>query len=231
VSQLVGDCPRCGAKKIAFEVIASNHIVRINWQSQWEVFCVCGHCDRATVFQLVTARSQYQSVVEGPHGLQGIKGAINTYVTIQKYISVSDAAALPPPEHLPENILAAFNEGAKCMAVRCFNAAGTMFRLCIDMTTKEKLPTEDVTGLYNTIRRSLGHRLPWLFDNRYLPEDLRDLSHCIKEDGNDGAHEGTLSEDDALDLQDFTIALLERVYTQPQKVKLAGERRAQRRAG
>jgi hypothetical protein len=157
-------------------------------------------------------------------------GAINRYVRITGYVSLSDRAATPAPEFLPENILAAFNEGAKCLAVGCFNAAGTMFRLCIDMTTKDKLPKEEVEGLNSTVRRNLGHRLPWLFDNGYLPGDLRDLSHCIKEDGNDGAHEGTLSEADALDLLDFTTELLERVYTQPEKVRLAAERRAQRRS-
>ncbi|MFS2017384.1 DUF4145 domain-containing protein [Massilia sp. CT11-108] len=162
--------------------------------------------------------------------LEALDVVINGFVNVERYLSIGDIAAEPPPEYLPEHILAAFNEGAKCLAVGCFNAAGTMFRLCVDMTTKEKLPSGDVEGLNSKTRRDLGLRLPWLFDNRYLPEDLRDLSHCIKEDGNDGAHQGTLTEADALDLLDFTTELLERIYTQPEKVKLAAERRAQRRS-
>jgi hypothetical protein len=39
-----------------------------------------------------------------------------------------------------------------------------------------------------------------------------------------------LTKEDALDLQDFTVALLERVFTEPERLKLAEERRAQRRA-
>jgi hypothetical protein len=230
VSQLVEDCPRCGARKIAFEVFSSSQISRTQWQNRWEVFCVCGHCERATIFQVRTAGAQYEATLEGPQGLRGVKGALNNYVVVEKYIAVSDAAATPAPEHLPENILAAFNEGAKCLAVGCFNAAGTMFRLCVDMTTKDKLPEGDALGLNYKTRRDLGLRLPWLFDNRILPEDLRDLSHCIKEDGNDGAHQGTLSKADALDLLDFTEALLKRVYTEPERLRLAKERRDQRRA-
>jgi len=69
----------------------------------------------------------------------------------------------------------------------------------------------------------------WIFDNGILPESLRDLSSCVREDGNDGAHAGTLSKDDAEDLCDFTYVLLERLYTEPERVRLAEERRSLRR--
>jgi hypothetical protein len=41
---------------------------------------------------------------------------------------------------------------------------------------------------------------------------------------------GTLSREDALDLQDFSIALLERIFTELGRLKLAADRRAKRRA-
>jgi hypothetical protein len=40
---------------------------------------------------------------------------------------------------------------------------------------------------------------------------------------------GTLTRNDALDLQDFCVALLERIFTEPKRLQLAAERRAQRR--
>ena len=61
-------------------------------------------------------------------------------------------------------------------------------------------------------RRDLGLRLPWLFGKGLLPEALKELSTCIKEDGNDGAHAGTLQKTDAEDLLDFTTALLQRFH-------------------
>ncbi len=62
-----------------------------------------------------------------------------------------------------------------------------------------------------------------------LPEVLKDLSSAIKEDGNDGAHQGTLKKVDAEDVMDFTVALLERLYTEPERLRLAKERRENRR--
>ncbi len=106
---------------------------------------------------------------------------------------------------------------------------GTMFRMCVDLATRPKLPEGEVDGLNAKIRRDLGLRLPWLFDNNLLPEGLRELSKCIREDGNDGAHAGTLEKADAHDLLDFTGALLERIFTEPEKLKLAEERRNLRR--
>ena len=124
----------------------------------------------------------------------------------------------------------AVGEGATCLAVGCYNAAGTMFRLCVDLATKSMLPTEEAPGLNTKTRRDLGLRLPWLFANGLLPEALKDLSSCIKEDGNDGAHAGNLTEDDASDLLDFSVSLLERIYTEPERLRLAKERRDARRS-
>jgi hypothetical protein len=49
------------------------------------------------------------------------------------------------------------------------NAAGTMFRLCVDLATRSKLPTKlidqpDAPGLNADIRSKLALRLKWLFD-------------------------------------------------------------------
>ena len=104
-----------------------------------------------------------------------------------------------------------------------------MFRLCIDIVTREMLPEEDAEGLNARVRRNLGLRLPWLFDHDILPENLRELSTCVREDGNDGAHAGTLTPEDAADLLDFTIMLLERIYTEPERLRLAKARRDERR--
>ena len=123
-----------------------------------------------------------------------------------------------------------FHEGVTCIAVGCYNAAGTMFRLCVDLTTKSMLPPKDTPGLNTKTRCDLGLRLPWLFENGRLSEPLKDLSSCIKEDGNDGAHAGNLSEADASDLLDFSVALLERIYTEPERLQLAKERRDARRS-
>jgi len=150
-------------------------------------------------------------------------------VTIEGYVSLKDAASRKPPDYLPETIDAVFREGAACLSIECANAAGTMFRLCVDLSTKSMFPKEEVEGLNSKVRRDLGLRLQWLFNNKILPESMRELSSCVKDDGNDGAHEGTLKKEDAEDLLDFTYALLERIYTEPERLRFVKERRLSRR--
>ena len=229
MSELVADCPRCGAHRVTFDLRGETLVgYRYNWQSWYEAFCVCRHCGRSTVFVL-----SEKGIEEAKHikkeGLSKTAGTANRLVNIEDYISEKNAAATPAPEYLPQEIKAAFDEGAACVAVGCVNAAATMFRLCIDIATRSLLPQLDEKGLNARIRRNLGLRLPWLFDNGLLPEALRELSTCVKEEGDDGAHAGTLTKADAEDVLDFTIALLERMYTEPERLRLAKERRDSRR--
>jgi|ERR1700727_2702241 hypothetical protein len=108
-----------------------------------------------------------------------------------------------------------------------------MFRLCTDLATRPLLPDRLDTGSEqpnSKTRRDLGLRLAWLFDKQLLPLNLRELAKCVREDANDGAHVGNLTKEDAEDLVDFTEALLERLFTEPERLRLAEERRNKRRS-
>ncbi len=230
MSELVANCPRCKANEITFDLISSISIrIEYDWQRWYEAFCICRACNKSTVFILSQINYEDSELLRQT-ALVKLDRAVNQKMNVNGYISLKDSAIDEPPQYLPPNIEAVFREGATCMACGCFNAAATMFRLCIDLSTKDMLPEGDVNGLNQTIRRSLGLRLPWLIDNGSIPEALRELSACIKDDGNDGAHEGNLSEVDAADILDFTFVLLERLYTEPKRIKLASARRQARRA-
>jgi hypothetical protein len=229
VAILIWDCPRCGAGKVTFDVPEVNEReMKFGWQRHFEAFSVCRGCKRATVFRLSQTDVKWKLLL-ATNKVTTIS-TLNDVFDVTGFVSIKDNVAEKAPEHVPEGIAAVFNEGAVCMAVKCFNAAGTMFRLCLDLATRALMPDENVDGLNSKIRFSLGLRLHWLFETERLPNGLRDLSSCVKEDGNDGAHEGTLSEADAYDLHDFTVALLERLYTEPKRLELARSRRDARRA-
>ncbi len=229
MAELVANCPRCGSRHMTFDVNAAKIFrVEYGWQNWYEAFGVCRHCGRTAIFVLSESVDGNYKYVHNT-GLLKVEGALNLYVEVKGHISLKDTASIDPPDHLPKDIESVFREGATCFSVGCYNAAGTMFRLCVDLTSKSMLPTEETPGLNAKIRRDLGLRLPWLFENGHLPESLKDLSSCIKEDGNDGAHTGNLSESDASDLLDFSVALLERIYTEPERLRLAKERRDARR--
>ena len=202
---------------------------RYRWMGVWEAFCVCRRCHLATIF--VLHQSEPDDGELQRRGLHAITGAANDDVTIHSYVNITNIKARPSPEHLPDAIKAVFQEGAKCLAVGCFNAAASMFRLALDLATKERLPSpaaED--GPDDKTRRFLARRLRWLFDKGKLPDSLRNLSSVVRDEGNTGAHEGTLDEAATEDLIDFTDRLLTQLYTEPAKLRLARERQAQREA-
>ena len=231
---IVERCPRCGSSAMTFDVMAelftsTSH----DWVRHYELFCICRNCTRSTTFVVSLADYALRDNFKKSGSLVAFPDSINRHFKVEGHISLRNFASVKSPEHVPSEIQAAFREGATCFAVDCFNAAGTMFRLCVDLATRPLLPDpESVTDKLpnKKQRRDLGLRLAWLFENGLLPRDLGELAKCIREDGNDGAHAGFLTLEDTEDLLDFTTALLERLYTEPKRLALAEERRVARRA-
>lgn len=232
---LTHDCVRCGARNMTFDVRGANNVGRLgaDWQFALECFSICRACGLSTVFKLqifdYNNRDRFRQAV---NIWLDQSVTLNNYFRIEGYVSSSDKATASPPEGIPNDLAAIFKEAARCHSIGCSNAAGTMFRLCLDRATQGFLPdpneaTEQPNGRQ---RRDLGLRLPWLFAHNRLPAALEPLSHCVREDGNDGAHAGNLSSEDAEDLIDFTTALLDRLYAEPERLRLAQERRDARRA-
>jgi len=177
-------------------------------------------------------RDLCEEIEHEPNRILQYEKSLNNVFDVDRYASLRDINSIKSPDFSPKEISSIFNEGATCLSVGCYNAAGTMFRLCLDLATRPLLPDstdQTLTQPNNRQRRDLGLRLPWLFDQGKLPSALQPLADCIREDGNDGAHTGLLQKPDAEDLLDFTIAVLERLYTEPERLRLAQERRIARR--
>lgn len=226
------DCPRCKTIRVTFDVLgrsAIKHQYGGDWQINFEFFSKCRSCSFSTI--LVAILDNY-SLVTSLHASEYWRNTnLNSDFKVVNFVSIKDNATLSAPDHLPEHVAKAFSEGAACLSIGAYNAAGAMFRLSIDLATKHLLPSEDmVDGPNRKQRRELASRLEWLFSQNLLPSDLKDLASCIREDGNDGVHDGTLSEADAEDLADFAVAVLSRLHTEPARVALAQQRRAARRA-
>ncbi|WP_218152910.1 DUF4145 domain-containing protein [Sulfitobacter brevis] len=153
---------------------------------------------------------------------------MNDIVRFENNITLKDRAGRSVPEHLPPSIEQVIKEGNVALANRCYNAAAAMYRLALDLATKMQLPPEGDPNA--KIRRSLGFRIDWLLKEGILPKDLEHLASCVREDANDGAHEGNLAQADAEDLHDFCYELMRRLYTEPKRLELAEERRKLRRS-
>jgi len=228
VKTIVNDCPRCRAQRMTFDVLSDNFLIEQHgWMRSYEIFSLCRNCKRTTIFVIKnSSNSDYRYMNAN---FSTYKGDLTQYFTCDGYISLKDRDEVAPPEHLPEDIEGAFREGARCIAVGCWNAAGTMFRMALDLATRPLLPDDGTAGINRRQRRDLGMRLPWLFEHKKIPEALKELSSCIHQDGNDGAHQGNLTKEDAEDLLEFSDALLSRLYTEPARLRLAAQRRALRR--
>ena len=210
---LVNDCSRCGVRRITFDLRGESNF----GYRRWEAFCVCRSCGQATIFKL---RGE---------GKPSDFETIHDHMNIGGRVTVADHNVRPSPDNLSDAIAAAFNEGAKCLTIGCHNAAATMFRLAVDIATEDLLPSDKAEPPDERTRRILGPRLEWLFENKKLPEVLKDLASVVKDDGNDGAHRGTVDKETAEDLVDFTERLLTLMYTEPARIEAAKKRSAERR--
>lgn len=232
MAMIVYDCPRCKAISITFDVLSGVNIgSEYGWKKYYELFCQCRHCLGCSVLMVCVAAYDRSESVSSVKKILETNTSLNLALEVQGYLSLKDFVQLPPPEHLPSSVKAAFEEGALCLTVGCYNASGAMFRLAIDLATKGLLPDDDATigGANRQQRKQLHERLSYLFDSGLLLNDLRQLAECVKDDGNDGAHDGTLGKADAEDLLDFATRLFERMFTEPKKLRLAKQRRDERR--
>jgi len=128
---------------VTFDLTSSTKVgYAYDWQTTHEAFCVCRHCHRSTVFVLAENGIDEAKAVQKT-GLAKFPGSVSDLVRVPSYISVKDAAGREAPEHLPEALKLAFDEGATCFAVGCFNAGASMFRLCSDLAPRALLPADE----------------------------------------------------------------------------------------
>ena len=228
MAELVTDCPRCDAKKHTF-VVPTMHFLKIMTIPNsgekilfYEAFCVCKNCNESTIFK-VNKKSELtpreSQAFNSMSDLMNYGRALSNIMEITGYVNTRNMASRPAPEDTPEGIKDVFREGAESVTGNCPNAAVAMFRLCLDLATKP-LHAE----------KNLKRRLDRLFESNKLPEDLKELSHCIREDGNAGVHDGIITLNDANDIMDFCDILLTKLYTEPAKIKAAQKRQEERRA-
>jgi hypothetical protein len=241
-----GDCPRCGVKAIN-RVVYSNRfffVEEFRGTAQFsEAFSECQSCKRCSIsvfsksvpnrtgHTLEDAYTQrtFEEVWDKPGVFASKEVNILAYAKFQGDISLKDTPILPVPESTPADIAKVMAEGNACLTVSCWNAAGAMYRTALDLATKSLLPDQESPQPSQKTRRSLGLRIEWLLSSGLLPIELGVLAEAVREDGNDGAHDATLSQTDALDLYDFSFALMNRLFTEPARISDAAARRKARR--
>lgn len=227
---IVQDCPRCVAQSMTFDILADVHVgIQDEWVHRFEVCAVCRRCYRPTLMRLVLEQYGARELFKESGSITKSKAFdVSVFFRFGGYVNLADVSAKPAPADLPPDITTIFEEASRCLAVNCPNASSAMFRLCLDIATKSLLP-DDAEPLDKHTRRNLAPRLRWLFENAVLPSDLKSLSAAVKDNGDEGVHEGSMSQLDAEDIYDFAFALLDRLYSEPARIEAAAKRRAARR--
>ena len=122
-----------------------------------------------------------------------------------------------PPMYVPDNVKNFFQQGINNLSGD-YDAAGAMFRKALETALKMKFPEIGDMKLKNRIDK--------IAKQGDLTPALAAWSHEIRDGGNDAAHEeDPFSEEDAQDLYDFTELVLLYLFTLPEKLRRAQERK------
>ncbi len=228
---MTATCPRCDSKNMTFDVKSCNaRGIYYRHQHKYELFAVCKGCKQATIFVAEEGAYPEENFHHNPENIMKVEDSLNNFFTIDKFINVRDNMNHYTPEFIPDNIKEIFEEGDACLSIGCWNAAGAMFRLCVDLTTKDMISKETEEDIPQDVINKLAPRIDWLFAKDKIPSDLKDIASIIRQDGNDGVHDGTLERIDAINMLEFTTELLEDIYTRKAKKENANKRTKERRA-
>lgn len=240
---LVHNCNFCGAKNIRFDVLTTtmHQSPYDSSATYWQAFCQCSHCKKGCVlaihggpnFHILNRITHIESY---PNLCILDKTNISDHFKIFKIIIPPNTKQVECPKYVPENIKNIFDEATKCLSVNCYVASGAMFRLCLDLVSKNLLEKwicenpSNVNQPNKDQKEKLYNRINFLISENVIPKRLKELAHCIRLDGNDSAHDGTTGEHEALDCLDFTEALLTEIYTLTEQINEANRRRLERRS-
>lgn len=112
--------------------------------------------------------------------------------------------------HLPQDIEQLYEEARKCIS---FNANTSAVLSCRKLLMNVSVAKGAVAG------KSFAFYVNFLEDNHYIPPGSKDWVDHIRQKGNEATHEiPSISQEDAVELMEFTEMLLRFVYELPGKM-------------
>lgn len=123
-----------------------------------------------------------------------------------------------PNPNAPENIQAAFSEAHICYRNRAYTASAILCRKTL----------EGVCKAYKINERNLMEALKAMKDQNFIDERLYEWSDALRHAGNEAAHDVniTVSQEDALDILEFTNAILDYLFSYRARFKNFKDRRS-----
>lgn len=203
---LEATCPHCHLENAAFDLLAEKpHSPTTPAPPKFTVVFSCRRCFGA-VGLTVTMTARTSTIVQG----QG-----DFHVHASRFGRVGAIYPCAPeatePEHISESVSRCYKQAIDNRNRANVDAAGVMFRKCLDLATKE-LDVE-LAG------KALAQRIDVLHREGKLTDALKDWAHSVRLDGNDAAHEpDELSKPELAQLAAFTEVFLQYAFTLPAQV-------------
>lgn len=205
---LAHDCPHCLTKRIGFRFVGQ--AFEPSSPTRRVVFFLCNKCGEPLAVTCF--------LLEGVPELDKADGDLVGFTYSCFYYPKEFQSKVP--KYLPQLINRAFEQADIAIHQGSWEAAVAMDRRALELATKEKAPDQSGLKLYK--------RIEFLAAEGKLTPSLKDWAHSVRAVGNDAVHdEDELSEDEAHQAHELTRFILTYLYTLPEQVRLAQERRDQ----
>lgn len=206
---LVHDCPHCRANNIGFEYVHTAFKEPRYQVYLFSAFYLCTSCCKPIAVVLQTSGISLN--------IQNLDGGLRE--RYGAYIQGIFPKPVPSstPNHCPGNIGNIFIQAEEALARDHFDSSLAMDRRALELMCKNIAPEA---------KGNLFDRIEYLADKHLITPALKEWAHQLRQYGNDAVHEiDSPPEEDARAMHELTRFILTYIYTLPEQVRLAKEKR------
>lgn len=205
------DCPHCGVTNCSFQIISSfQNPVR---HHVWNLFANCPGCHYPICAVLSFNGKPYDARDPSVYPVN-LSGRDSPYQVNAIYPTV---IKIDMPEGIPENVAKAFRQAAETRKSRHFDAAAAMYRKSMELGLKEKSP--------EIAAWKIEKRIDQMAEQGLITKELQEWAHELRLDGNDAVHAADATAEVVDQMHNLCKFLLIYLYTLPEQVKEARQRR------
>jgi len=213
MSVMVMTCPHCGAEKMTFNVaVGARHIDR-NYST---ALAFCNACNQPVAAKFFLRSGNFSAgndLVDYNGDLLEERNLFNTNIWPK-------SEAITSPASAPDRVARNYVEAVQARKARLWNAACGSYRRCMELALKDFAPDIDAWKLEKRIDKLAA-------DNRITP-DIQEWAHSLRLDGNEALHgDADATEEMAEQMHHLTYFLLTYLYTLPNQIQQARDRREQ----
>lgn len=203
----IRDCSRCGTRKVQHMVCGQSATTK---HRRWEVMGRCSECGCSSLYGYYESSNNVPSSYAGNIEYNASKVDDEPVRLATRPTDVDDS--------IPDRVADLFREANGCRQMGFYDAAGSMYRKTLDVSTKH-IYASDPRLSDRAPANNLRPRIKALGEMGILGADIVELADVAALDGNDATHEvDPYTDKEAEALEDLTIDLLDRLFVRPARL-------------